>query len=89
METVDESARASAGRSQRFPSFLAKQYEFFHYVALSEICKKDVCILKARGLGLSEIVACLAVRPYVTNKGYRSLLTAASATHLEPLKNKC
>lgn len=89
METVVASSAAGAGRNQRFPSFLAKQYEFFHYVKLAELCHKDVAILKARGLGLSEIVAGLAVRPYTTNKGYRTLLTAASATHLEPLKNKC
>lgn len=89
METINEGSRGGSGRTQRFPSFLAKQYEFFHYVEMAERLKKDVCILKARGIGLSEIVACLAVRPYSTNRGYRSLLTCASSEKLEPLKNKC
>ncbi|MBQ5593902.1 MAG: hypothetical protein IIU76_04900 [Bacteroidales bacterium] len=89
METINEGTRGGGGRTQRFPSFLAKQYEFFHYVEMAELNKRDVCILKARGLGLSEIVACLGVRPYITNRGYRSLLTCADSTKLEPLKNKC
>ena len=89
METINEGSKGGGGRTQRFPSFLSKQYEFFHYVEMAELLKKDVCILKARGLGLSEIVACLAVRPYITNRGYRSLLTCADSTKLEPLKNKC
>lgn len=89
METINEGAKGGAGRTQRFPSFLSKQYEFFHYVEMAEKLKKDICILKARGLGLSEIVADLAVRPYITNRGYRSLLTCAASEKLEPLKNKC
>ena len=30
METINEGTRGGGGRTQRFPSFLAKQYEFFH-----------------------------------------------------------
>ena len=89
MKTIIEKQNAGSGRLENFPSFLAKQYEFFHYVEMAEKLKKDICILKARGLGLSEIVACLAVRPYITNRGYRTLLTCASAEKLDPLKSKC
>ena len=56
---------------------------------MAERLHKDVAILKARGIGLSEIVACLAVRPYITNRGYRSLLTCAAEGKLTPLKTKC
>ena len=89
MMTITEDATAGAGRGESFPSFLAKQYEFFHYVEMAEKLGKDICILKARGIGLSEIVACLAVRPYTTNKGYHSMLTCAAELKLTPLKNKC
>lgn len=89
MEVISEGARGGAGRNEKFPTFLAKQYEFFHYVEMAERLHKDVAILKTRGIGLSEIVACLAVRPYITNRGYRSLLTCAAEGKLTPLKTKC
>lgn len=89
MFTVKEDAQAGSGREESFPNFLSKQYEFFHYVEMAEKLGKDICILKARGIGLSEIVACLAVRPYTTNRGYHVMLTCASDTKLTPLKNKC
>ena len=89
MSTIQENSIAGSGRSENFPSFLSKQYEFFHYVEMAEKLGKDICILKARGIGLSEIVASLAVRPYITNRGYHSMLTCASETKLIPLKNKC
>lgn len=38
------------GRGQSFPSFLSKQYEFFHYVSMCEYLGKDIIMLKARGL---------------------------------------
>lgn len=89
MFTVLEDSTAGSGRLENFPSFLSKQYEFFHYVEMAEKLGKDICILKARGIGLSEIVASLAVRPYTTNRGYHVMLTCASETKLIPLKNKC
>lgn len=89
MDVINEDAIAGAGRSEAFPGFLSKQYEFFHYVEMAEKLHKDVCILKARGIGLSEIVASLAVRPYTTHRGYKVLLTCSADTKLTPLKNKC
>lgn len=89
MQTIKEDAVAGSGRNESFPGFLSKQYEFFHYVEMAEKLGKDICILKARGIGLSEIVACLAVRPYTTNRGYHAMLTCAAETKLTPLKNKC
>lgn len=89
MQTIKEDAIAGSGRNESFPGFLSKQYEFFHYVEMAEKLGKDICILKARGIGLSEIVACLAVRPYTTNRGYHAMLTCAADIKLTPLKNKC
>lgn len=89
MFTILESSTSGSGRFENFPSFLSKQYEFFHYVEMAEKLGKDICILKARGIGLSEIVACLVVRPYTTNRGYHAMITCAAEAKLIPLKNKC
>lgn len=47
MQTVDQASdKDTAGRNQSFPNFLAKQYEFFHYLEMCEYIGKDVCMLK-------------------------------------------
>lgn len=89
MQTIVEGRVAGTGRDEKFPSFFAKQYEFFHYVEMAEKLHKDVCILKARGLGLSEVVASLLVRPYTTNRKYKCLLTAPDSPKLDNTKDKC
>ena len=89
METVVENAVSGSGRKEAFPSFLAKQYEFFHYVEMCEKLHKDVCILKARGIGLSEILANLAVRPYTVLPNYNVIITCAAEAKLQPLREKC
>lgn len=89
MNVIQEDAKGGAGRKEAFPSFVAKQYEFFHYIEMAELLHKDVGALKARGVGWSEVVACLAVRPYTTNEKYQTKLTAASKVFLDPLKYKC
>lgn len=47
---IQGETKAVTGRNESFPSFLAKQYEFFHYVEMCEYLGMDVCMLKARGL---------------------------------------
>lgn len=89
MQTILEGAVGGSGRKESFPGFLSKQYEFFHYLEIAERLHKDVCILKARGVGFSEIIASLSVRPYTTNPNYNVLLTCAADGKLAPLKNKC
>lgn len=44
-------SQAGTGRETTFPSFFSKQYEYFHYIEMCEKLKKDVCALKARGVG--------------------------------------
>lgn len=43
---------AGSGRQSNFPSFYAKQYEYFHYIEICEKTGHDVCALKARGVNL-------------------------------------
>lgn len=89
MQTVAQDAiKDTTGRSESFPSFIAKQYEFFHYIEICEYIGKDVCLLKSRGLGASEMLASLAVRPFITTRKFRTLLTAATDDQLDPLLDK-
>lgn len=43
--------KTGQGRGMIFPTFAAKQYEYFHYIELCEYLSKDVCAVKARGVG--------------------------------------
>ena len=70
MQTVPEKTTAGVGRTENFPMFLAKQYEWFHYLEMAEKIHEDALILKTRGCGLSECVAASSVRPYTTNPKY-------------------
>jgi len=90
MQTINEdSNKKTTGRHQGFPIFASKQYEFFHYVELCEYIAKDVCMLKARGLGFSEILACIGVRPFITTREFRTVYTAAAEPQLDPVLDKC
>lgn len=89
MQTANlDNVKAVTGRNESFPSFLAKQYEFFHYVEMCEYLGMDVCMLKARGLGFSEILACLGTRPFTTTRKFRTVYTADSDAHLNPTLTK-
>lgn len=87
-QSVGNDAKASAGRVLSFPIFFVFQYEYFHYVELCEILKKDVGLLKARALGFSEMAASLCARPYITTPNYRVVASAFSKNHLNPLLTK-
>jgi len=50
METIVEDAIAGAGRVYSFPTFLSKQYEWFHYLEMAEHLHKDAAALKSRGV---------------------------------------
>lgn len=62
--------KAGAGRKKEHPHFWAAHYEWFHYIELAEVLGYDCMALKARGIGFSEIAACLGVRPYTTTANY-------------------
>jgi hypothetical protein len=59
-----------------FPEFYNKQYEYFHYVELCECLKKDVCAVKSRAVGFSEIAASLGTGSYTTRRNMNIVYTA-------------
>lgn len=90
MNTVNEEAtKAVTGRVQGFPRFAAKQYEFFHYMEMCEYIGRDVCMLKPRGIGFSEILACIGVRPFITTRNFHTIYTAGADAQLQPVLDKC
>lgn len=78
--------KSGAGREDGRPLFWAAHYEFFHYIELCEVLGYDAVILKARGVGASEMAASLGVRPYTTTKSYSSLYVAYADNFLAPPK---
>ncbi len=50
MSVINESAIGGEGRTESFPSFISKQYEWFHYLEMAEKLHKDVGALKSRGV---------------------------------------
>lgn len=62
-------------RSESFPTFIAKQYEYFHYL---ELCKKadfDGLAFKSRGVGASEIAASNCAHAYTFIKESYNIVT--------------
>lgn len=49
-----ESDKAGQSRSDIFPNFYVYQYEFFHYYELCQHLKKDLCLMKARGINYNQ-----------------------------------
>lgn len=89
MNIVDDSKKAASGDTEGFPKFLVEQYKFFHYFEMCEYLKRDVVALKSRGIGWSEIGACLAVRPFVTQRNFNTTFIASALNFLEPTLDKC
>lgn len=85
----DTTMASGSGRTEGFPEFAVEQYKVCHYLEMCEKLHRDFAILKGRATGLSELVANFAVRPYTTNRAYRTLLTCEADTKLAPLKAKC
>jgi hypothetical protein len=86
MSKAKEGGKAGGGRLEGRPNFWASHYEFFHYIELCEVLGYDAIVLKARGVGASEIAASLGVRPYTTIPKYSALYVAYADNFLEPPK---
>lgn len=82
-------SQAGSGRDTTFPAFFSKQYEYFHYIEICEKLKKDVCALKARGVGFSEIAASLGVRLYTTVRGSHTVYAAFAEKYVNDVLRKC
>lgn len=50
LPNLSSATKAGGGRSIDFPNFYVKQYEYFHYVELCKLLRKNAIGLKARGV---------------------------------------
>lgn len=80
--------KAGQGREMVFPEFLSKQYEYFHYVELAQILGLDVCSVKSRASGWSEIHASIGVNAYTTRRSIHCVYTAFAGLQLDPTLRK-
>lgn len=75
-------------QEENFPAFLAKQYEYFHYL---ELCRKsghDGMAFKSRGVGASQIAASNCACAYTFHKGSRNMVTAFSDNYVDDTLSK-
>lgn len=71
------------GVSTTFPTFLNKQYEYFHYIELCRATGHDGLIFKSRGIGASEIAASLCAHCYTFVAESYTIVTAYLEDHIE------
>ena len=57
---IDKVQKAGGGRPDGFPNFSEAQYQWFHYYEMAKRTRKHCNMMKARGVGFSEINASMA-----------------------------
>ena len=88
LPVVDQNEAAGSGTDDNFPNFIVAQYMFFHYLQMCRVLRRNACLMKARSIGFSEIMASLAARMYTTIKKSRTLITCHADVYLKGTFNK-
>ena len=83
-----DAGKAGSSRGVIYPRFYVYQYEFFHYYEICRILRKNCGLMKSRGIGFSEINACLCACMYSTFRGSNTLMTAASKNYVDKTLEK-
>lgn len=81
-------SEAGIGRNDIFPNFLEGQYQWFHYLSLAKKLRMNACMMKARGLGYSEIEASILAKSYTIIKGSVNVCCAYADNQLSKLLEK-
>lgn len=85
---VEGRSKAGSGRKTGFPEFFVSQYQFFHYVDLAKRLHKHIALMKARGIGFSEISASMAANQYTTVKESVTMIACYDKGKLERTLSK-
>lgn len=83
LPTVNQNEAAGSGTADSFPNFMASQYMFFHYLQMCRMLRRNACLMKARSIGFSEMMASLAARMYTVIKKSRTLITCFKDVYLK------
>lgn len=89
LPNLSSASKAGGGRGIDFPNFYVKQYEYFHYIELCKVLRRNAIGLKARGVGFSEIGAAIAVNTYNSRPNTRSVIAAQQQIYVEATLDKC
>ena len=83
-----ETKKAGGGRYMDFPNFLVSQYEYLHYIELCRGTRKNAALMKARGLGFSEMNASIIANLYSTRRESMGIIAANDNRKLTPTLEK-
>lgn len=83
-----DTAKAGSGRMIDFPSFYVVQYEWFHYLELCKHARKNAVLMKARGVGFSEMDASLAANTYNCRRNSNTVIAAQLSKYVEDTLTK-
>ena len=81
-------SKAGVGRSVDFPDFYVAQYVWFHYLELCKQLRKNAALMKARGLGFSEMNASLAANMYTIRNNSNTIIAANLQKYVEDTLGK-
>ena len=76
LKLVNSGVKAGSGRGYGFAEFYVCQYEYFHYLELCRVLKKNAIGLKSRYMGFSEIGSCIIFNTYNCRASSRGIVTA-------------
>lgn len=83
-----EVKKLGTSRQDIFPEFYTSQYEFFHYLELCKVLKKDVGLMKSRGVGFSEINAAICDQIYNCYPNSVCMISAYAQNYLDKSLDK-
>lgn len=83
LPVIDQNEAAGSGTEDSFPNFMASQYMFFHYLQMCRVLRRNACLMKARSIGFSEIMASIAARMYTAIKKSRTIITCFKDVYLK------
>lgn len=80
--------KAGEGRLFDFPTFFVVQYEWFHYLELCKRLRLNAALMKARGVGFSEMDASLSCNTYNCRRNSVTVIAASLENYLSKTLDK-
>jgi hypothetical protein len=80
--------KAGSSRIFDFPKFSVGQYQFFHYIELARCLRLNAVLMKARGIGYSEINASIIANSYNSKRNSVNVLAAQISNYVDKTNTK-
>ena len=88
LDDLTSTNKAGGGRSRIFPNFFVEQYKWFHYLELCKLTRRNAALMKARGVGFSEMDAALLANSYSCRKNTVNVVAAQQEVYLTKTLDK-